>query len=191
MPLSTWFWAAYLVASQTPGISAVQFQRQLGLKVHLHGQLADKFQHAHPLGEDDDLPAAVFGQQVADDPLQFLKLWAVPIVRVEDVGRVAGHAHAAEKKLQPIVLLLGERPSPGLVQQALHRLLVVLVSQALLARHGDEVVGHRAPGKLSFHVMLAPAQHDRLQAPAQIVQVFVIRWPTALVQHVVVTVETE
>ena len=31
MPLSTWFWAAYLVASQTSGISAVQFQRQLGL----------------------------------------------------------------------------------------------------------------------------------------------------------------
>ena len=29
--LSTWFWAAYLVASQTKGISAVQFQRQLGL----------------------------------------------------------------------------------------------------------------------------------------------------------------
>jgi transposase-like protein len=30
-PLSVWFWAAYLVASQTPGISAVQFQRQLRL----------------------------------------------------------------------------------------------------------------------------------------------------------------
>jgi transposase-like protein len=30
-PLSTWFWAAYLVASQTTGMSAVQFQRQLGL----------------------------------------------------------------------------------------------------------------------------------------------------------------
>ena len=29
-PPSTWFWAAYLVASQTPGMSAVQFQRQLG-----------------------------------------------------------------------------------------------------------------------------------------------------------------
>lgn len=29
-PLSVWFWAAYLVASQTPGMSAVQFQRQLG-----------------------------------------------------------------------------------------------------------------------------------------------------------------
>jgi len=30
-PRSVWFWAAYLVASQTPGMSAVQFQRQLGL----------------------------------------------------------------------------------------------------------------------------------------------------------------
>ena len=30
-PLSVWFWAAYLVTSQTPGMSAIQFQRQLGL----------------------------------------------------------------------------------------------------------------------------------------------------------------
>ena len=30
-PLQIWFWAAYLVASQTTGMSAVQFQRQLGL----------------------------------------------------------------------------------------------------------------------------------------------------------------
>ena len=32
MPLSTWFWAASLVASLTPGMSAVQLQRQLGIK---------------------------------------------------------------------------------------------------------------------------------------------------------------
>lgn len=30
-PLSTWFWGAYLISSMTPGMSAVQFQRQLGL----------------------------------------------------------------------------------------------------------------------------------------------------------------
>jgi transposase-like protein len=30
-PLQVWFWAAYLVTTQTPGESAVQFQRQLGL----------------------------------------------------------------------------------------------------------------------------------------------------------------
>lgn len=31
-PLQTWFWAAYLVTSHTPGLSATQFQRQLGIK---------------------------------------------------------------------------------------------------------------------------------------------------------------
>ena len=31
-PLPVWFWAAYLVTSHTPGLSAVQFQRQLGIK---------------------------------------------------------------------------------------------------------------------------------------------------------------
>lgn len=30
-PLQVWFWAAYLVTTQTPGQSAIQFQRQLGL----------------------------------------------------------------------------------------------------------------------------------------------------------------
>lgn len=31
-PLSTWFWGAYLMTTQTPGISSVQFQRHLGIK---------------------------------------------------------------------------------------------------------------------------------------------------------------
>jgi transposase-like protein/ribosomal protein L37AE/L43A len=30
-PLTPWFWAAYLVATHTPGISALQLQRQLGI----------------------------------------------------------------------------------------------------------------------------------------------------------------
>ena len=30
-PLSTWFWGAYLVTTNVPGFSALQFQRQLGL----------------------------------------------------------------------------------------------------------------------------------------------------------------
>jgi hypothetical protein len=30
--LSTWFWGAYLMMTHTPGISSVQFQRQLGIK---------------------------------------------------------------------------------------------------------------------------------------------------------------
>ena len=43
-PLSVWFWAAYLVASLTPGMSAVQFQRQLGL-----GRYETAFQILHKL----------------------------------------------------------------------------------------------------------------------------------------------
>lgn len=31
IPIQEWFWAAYLVATLTPGISALQLQRQLGL----------------------------------------------------------------------------------------------------------------------------------------------------------------
>jgi transposase-like protein len=31
MPLQVWFWAAYLMTSQTPGMSALQFRRQLGV----------------------------------------------------------------------------------------------------------------------------------------------------------------
>jgi hypothetical protein len=33
-PLTTWFWGAYLVATMTPGISTVQFQRQFKDRFH-------------------------------------------------------------------------------------------------------------------------------------------------------------
>ena len=32
IPLALWFWAAYLMATHTPGISAVHLQRQLGIR---------------------------------------------------------------------------------------------------------------------------------------------------------------
>jgi len=32
VPLLTWFWGAYLATTLTPGLSAVQFQRQMGIK---------------------------------------------------------------------------------------------------------------------------------------------------------------
>ncbi len=31
LPLTVWFWATYLVTTHTPGLSAVQLQRQLGI----------------------------------------------------------------------------------------------------------------------------------------------------------------
>lgn len=43
-PLSVWFWGAYLVTTQTPGQSALQFQRQLGI-----GRYETAFQMLHKL----------------------------------------------------------------------------------------------------------------------------------------------
>lgn len=43
-PLTTWFWGAYLVASLTPGLSAVQFRKQVGI-----GRYETAFQILHKL----------------------------------------------------------------------------------------------------------------------------------------------
>jgi hypothetical protein len=43
-PLSVWFWGVYLASSMTPGLSAVQFQRQLGI-----GRYETAFQILHKL----------------------------------------------------------------------------------------------------------------------------------------------
>ena len=43
-PLQVWFWAVYLVTTQTPGMSALQFQRQLFL-----GRYETAFQMLHKL----------------------------------------------------------------------------------------------------------------------------------------------
>ncbi len=45
-PICTWFWAAYLLVTQTPGMSALQFQRQLGLS-----RYETAFQMFHKLRE--------------------------------------------------------------------------------------------------------------------------------------------
>jgi transposase-like protein len=42
VPLTMWFWAAYLVAVQTPGISAVQLGKHLGLRYETAFQLLHK-----------------------------------------------------------------------------------------------------------------------------------------------------
>jgi transposase-like protein len=66
-PLSTWFWAAYLVASHTAGLSATQFQRQLGLS-----RYETAFQILHKLRAgmvrpDRDRIGGVKGQHVEVD----------------------------------------------------------------------------------------------------------------------------
>ena len=66
-PLHIWFWAAYLVASQTTGMSAVQFQRQLGLS-----RYETAFQILHKLRAgmvrpDQDQIGGIAGEHVEAD----------------------------------------------------------------------------------------------------------------------------
>ena len=46
LPLTVWFWAAYLVTTHTPGLSAVQLQRQLGLSYETAWALLHKLRLA-------------------------------------------------------------------------------------------------------------------------------------------------
>jgi hypothetical protein len=46
LPLTVWFWAAYLVTTHTPGLSAVQLQRQLGISYETAWALLHKLRRA-------------------------------------------------------------------------------------------------------------------------------------------------
>lgn len=46
MPLPVWFWAAYLVTTHTPGMSALQFARQMGLRYETAFQMLHRLRAA-------------------------------------------------------------------------------------------------------------------------------------------------
>lgn len=46
MPLTHWFWAAYLVATHTPGLSALQLQRQLDIRYETAWAMLQKLRRA-------------------------------------------------------------------------------------------------------------------------------------------------
>ena len=77
-PLNVWFWAAYLVASQTPGMSAVQFQRQLGLS-----RYETAFQILHKLRSGMVRPNQ---DRIGGQPKNMLR-WTKPGLAGERVGK--------------------------------------------------------------------------------------------------------
>lgn len=66
IPIQEWFWAAYLVATITPGISALQLQRQLGLGSY---KTAWFMLHRLRRGMVDDRRAALSGTIEADETI--------------------------------------------------------------------------------------------------------------------------
>lgn len=81
-PLSVWFWAAYLVASHTAGMSAVQFQRQLGLS-----RYETAFQILHKLRAAMVRPDAdAIGKPGGPDHIEVDETWVGGATRGEGRG---------------------------------------------------------------------------------------------------------
>jgi transposase-like protein len=81
-PLSTWLWAAYLVASHTAGMSAVQFQRQLGLS-----RYETAFQILHKLRAGMVRPDADrIGKPGSHDHVEVDETWIGGTTRGEGYG---------------------------------------------------------------------------------------------------------
>ena len=161
-----------------------------GLDAHFAREFAHHCQHPLPFGEDDDLAIRLF-EQIAEDALQLLELGADAAGRIEDRRRVADHAHAGEQLLQPVEFLGPQRPPLRLAISARRLSAVLFVAQALLLGHRHEVVLDRAAGQLGLDVGLAPAQHHRRHAVAQLGEVLVVDRAAALVEFIEVAVEAE
>ena len=130
-------------------------------------------------------------QEVGQQPLHLLHLGTVPVLVPEDVGCVADHPHAGEVPLEPIELLLGERPPGGERGEAFHVEVVVLVSAGLgLGHRHEEGLGGPAR-KLALHVLLAPAEHHRRDPSPKLVQVPEAGGLALVVQLVELPVEAE
>jgi hypothetical protein len=101
-PLAVWFWGAYLVSSMTPGLSAVQFQRQLRLS-----RYETAFQILHKLRAgmvrpDRDMIGGNLGRR---DHVEIDETYIGGVVRGEGKG-----VHADEKTLVVAAVEVRQRP---------------------------------------------------------------------------------
>ena len=127
-PLSVWFWSAYLVSSQTPGVSAVQLRRQLGLS-----RYETAFQILHKLRAgmvrpDQDRIGGRPGEHVeVDETLPIRLLPTLPTCRMlpgsgvklcvgrcGDVARDAEQGTEGVERIEPPVEAEGEFVEVGL-----------------------------------------------------------------------------
>ena len=81
--------------------------------------------------------------------------------------------------------------SPGHRQQSGDPEFILLVAQALLGLHGDEMGRDRAIGQLILDVALAAAEHDGLEPPMHSLEIAVADGAAALVELVEITIEAE
>jgi len=103
-PLVTWFWGAYLVSSLTPGLSAVQFQRQLGLS-----RYETAFQILHKLRAGMVRPdrGRIGGNLGRGDRVEIDDMW------IGDALRGKAHAGRDQALVVAAVEVLQRKPKEG------------------------------------------------------------------------------
>ena len=103
-PLTTWFWGAYLVSSLTPGLSAVQFQRQIGLS-----RYETAFQILHKLRAGMARPdrGRIGGSLSRGDHIEIDETWVGGALR----GR--GRANVDQTLVVAAVEVLHRKPNNG------------------------------------------------------------------------------
>ena len=136
-PLTTWFYAAYLMSTLTPGISALQLQKQLGIK-----RYETAFQMLHKLRSslvaperdrlsgDVEVDEALVGGTEEGKPgrskgKKALVVVAVEIVRWED-KKAAGHVEQRDVEGAPETRAEGK----GTIRQRAGRVRVTVIPDA-------------------------------------------------------------
>jgi hypothetical protein len=102
-PLTVWFWAAYLVSSMTPGLSAVQFQRQLGLSRY---ETAFNILHKLRAGMVRQGRDRIGGNLARGDHVEVDETYIGGVVRGEGKG-----VHADDKTLVMAAVEVRTRPA--------------------------------------------------------------------------------
>jgi len=146
-PLSVWFWAAYLVASQTPGMSAVQFQRQLGLtRYETAFQILHKLRAGMVRPDQDRIGGLPDGHVEADEA------WV-------GAGRCAGRVR---------LVVVPDRSADslcGFIKSA-------IVPQTMVVTDGWD--GYRGLGGLGFKPIAIPARGDPEIAEASLPMIHLV-----------------
>lgn len=160
LPLTVWFWAAYLVATHGPGVSAVQLQRQLGLSRH---ETAWTMLHKLRRAMINPLREPLCGEVEVDEAF----------IGGRDVGRRGGRQKDGTKSL--IVVAVEARGKGAgrlrmrVIDDASQDTLCTFVREVIehgSTIHTDGWSGYNPLAKLGYdHRPLSQRQHEEMLLP--------------------------
>src|SRR6266403_751948 len=125
---------------------------------------------SRPLREHHRLGLGL-GEQIDKQRRQLVGLDPMVGLLVEQIGAVARHAHVLEGTCQPpLILVRQESDFAPALDDLRHRVGVFLMMDHLHLGHGHEKGLVDAARHVPKHLRFAPADHDRLQRPADLLK---------------------